>query len=78
MVDVARHIEKAEEAARKRNYDFAIELYQQILELAPGNATAFAGLRDAAVKRLGGKPPGAMGILKTAAPRARVRSRIAS
>ena len=72
MVDVARHVEKAEEAARKRNYDYAIELFQQILELAPDNATAFAGLRDAAVKRLGGKSPGAGAMIKAAVPRARI------
>lgn len=72
MVDVTRHIEKADEAARKRNYDYAIELYQQILELAPGNAKAFSGLRDAAVKRLGGKAPGAGAMFKAAVPRARI------
>ncbi len=74
MVDVTRHIEKAEEAVRRKNFDYAIELYGQILELAPGNAHAFAGFREAAVKRLGGKPPGAGALLKSAVPRARVKA----
>jgi tetratricopeptide (TPR) repeat protein len=72
MVDVTRHIEKADEAARKRNFDYAIELFQQILEMAPGSAPAFSGLRDAAVKRLGGKAPGAGALFKAAMPRARI------
>ncbi len=28
-----KHIQKAEEAARRRNYDFAVQLYQQILRI---------------------------------------------
>ena len=32
-VDYTKHIQKAEEAARRRNYDFAVQLYQQILEI---------------------------------------------
>ena len=34
-MDYSKHIQKAEEAARRRNYDFAVELYQQLLELDP-------------------------------------------
>src|SRR5262245_23760408 len=72
MPDVESHIGKAEEAVRRKNFDFAIELFLQILEIAPGNARAFSGLRDAAVRRCGGKPPGAAAMLKAAVPRARI------
>jgi len=44
-MDFTKHIQKAEEAARRRNYDFAVELYQQLLELDPDQGQARAGLR---------------------------------
>jgi len=44
-VDYSKHIQKAEEAARRRNYDFAIQLYQQILEIDANVGDARAGLR---------------------------------
>ncbi len=46
-VDYSKHIQKAEEAARRRNYDFAIELYQQILEIDADIGEARSGLRSA-------------------------------
>ena len=46
-MDYTKHIQKAEEAARRRNYDFAVELYQQLLELDPDQGEARAGLRRA-------------------------------
>lgn len=51
MVDYTKHIQKAEEAARRRNYDFAIQLYQQLLEIDPDVGEARAGLRVALRKR---------------------------
>ena len=64
-MDYSKHIQKAEEAARRRNYDFAIQLYQQLLEINPDVGEARAGLRQALLKRhqakkgggLFGKPP---------------------
>jgi tetratricopeptide (TPR) repeat protein len=50
-VDFTKHIEKAEEALRRRNYDFAIELYQQLLEIDPDQGDARSGLRRALKKR---------------------------
>jgi len=47
LVDYSKHIKKAEEASRRRNYDFAIELYQQLLEIEPDQGDARAGLRRA-------------------------------
>jgi tetratricopeptide (TPR) repeat protein len=44
-VDFSKQIQKAEEAARRRNYDFAVKLYQQLLEIDPDQADARAGLR---------------------------------
>lgn len=44
-MDYSKHIQKAEEAVRRRNYDFAIQLYQQILEIDPDVGEARGGLR---------------------------------
>ena len=59
VVDYSKHIQKAEEATRRRNYDFAIELYQQLLEIEPDQGDARAGLRKAlklrAEQKKGGK-----------------------
>lgn len=51
MVDYSKHIQKAEEAARRRNYDFAVQLYQQLLEIDPDVGEARAGLRRALKQR---------------------------
>ncbi len=51
LVDYSKHIQKAEEATRRRNYDFAVQLYQQLLEIDPDVGEARAGLRRALVKR---------------------------
>jgi tetratricopeptide (TPR) repeat protein len=50
-LDFSKQIQKAEEAARRRNYDFAIELYQQILDIDPDQGEARGGLRQALKKR---------------------------
>jgi tetratricopeptide (TPR) repeat protein len=50
-LDFSKQIQKADEAARKRNFDFAIQLYQQILEIQPDEGEARAGLRQALKKR---------------------------
>ncbi len=50
-VDFSKHIQKAEEALRRRNFDFAIELYRQLLDLNPDLGPARAGLRQAIRKR---------------------------
>lgn len=69
MVDYSKHIQKAEEAARRRNYDFAIQLFQQLLEIDPDVGEARAGLRRALVKRDEQKRGGKLfGKLKGAGP----------
>jgi Flp pilus assembly protein TadD len=50
-VDFTKHIQKAEEAFRRRNYDFAVEVYQQLLDIDPDQAEARSGLRQALKKR---------------------------
>lgn len=46
-MDYSKHIQKAEEAARRRNYDFAVQLYAQILDIDADVGEARAGLRRA-------------------------------
>ena len=50
-LDFSKQIQKAEEAFRRRNYDFAVELYRQLLDLEPDLGEARAGLRRALRKR---------------------------
>ncbi len=57
-MDYSKQIQKAEEAHRRRNYDFAIELYQQLLELAPDLGDARSGLRRALKERFERKKGG--------------------
>ena len=68
-MDYSKHIQKADEAARRRNYDFAIQLYKQLLEINPDVGDARAGLRRAFRARheaKGGR--GLFGKLKGAGP----------
>lgn len=51
MVDYSKHLQKADEALKRRNWDFAIEVYQQLLELEPDLAEARGGLRQALRRR---------------------------
>ncbi|PIE23586.1 MAG: hypothetical protein CSA62_07025 [Planctomycetota bacterium] len=46
-MDLSKHLEKADEAKRRRNYPLAIGLYQQILGLDPDQEDARRGLREA-------------------------------
>ncbi len=63
-MDFTKQIQKAEEAARRRNYDFAVELYQQILEIDPDQGDARAGLRQSLKKRWEAKGGGG-GLFRT-------------
>ena len=44
-MDVSKLLDRAREAAEKRNYDYAVELYLQACKLSPDNATARRELR---------------------------------
>lgn len=50
-MDFSKHIQKAEEAVRRRNYDFAVEVYQQLLDIDPDQGEARRGLRQVLKKR---------------------------
>lgn len=50
-MDFTKQLQKADEALRRRNWDFAVELYQQLLELSPDLGEARGGLRQALKKR---------------------------
>ncbi len=50
-MDFSKQIQKAEEALRRKNHDFAIELYRQLIDLDPDQGEARAGLRRALKKR---------------------------
>lgn len=56
-MDLSKHLEKAEEAVKRRNYAFAVNLYAQLLALQPDNGKARAGLRTALFKKAELKPP---------------------
>lgn len=46
-MDFSKHIQKAEEALKRRNWDFAIEVYRQLVDIDPDHGDARAGLRVA-------------------------------
>ena len=58
MVDFSKHLQKAEEALRRRNYDFAVEMYRQLLDLDPDQGDARKGLRQALKARHDAKSGG--------------------
>lgn len=57
-LDFSKQIQKAEEAVRRRNYDFAVDLYQSILEIDADQGEARAGLRQALRQRFEAKKGG--------------------
>ena len=50
-MDLNKLIERAEEATRRKNYDGAIALFHQLLDLHPGSAEGRRGLREALLKK---------------------------
>lgn len=68
-MDYSKHIAKAEEASRRRNHDFAVQLYRQILDIDPDVGEARAGLRRALKARADAKKGGKlMKLVKGAGP----------
>ena len=57
-MDYSKHLEKADEALRRKNFDFAIEVYQQLLELEPDLGEARRGLRQALRRKFEAKGGG--------------------
>lgn len=60
-MDFSKQLAKAEEAAQRRNYDFAADLYRQLLDIEPDLGPARAGLRRANQKRAERKKRGIFG-----------------
>jgi tetratricopeptide (TPR) repeat protein len=50
-MDISKHLERAAEAGRKKNFDFAISLYNQTLAIKPGYREAWLGLLRTAARR---------------------------
>ncbi len=50
-MDFSKQLQKADEALRRRNYDFAVDLYRSLLDISPDLGEARAGLRQALRKR---------------------------
>ncbi|MBP9893662.1 MAG: hypothetical protein KBG84_17290, partial [Planctomycetes bacterium] len=70
MADVSRFLSKADEALKKRNYDYAIQMYREALISDPGNAEARRNYRMALLRKYDehGYPSsffGGLGALKT-------------
>lgn len=70
MADVSRFLSKADEALKKRNYDYAIQMYREALISDPGNADARRNYRLALMRKYDeqGYPKslfGALGAMKT-------------
>ena len=61
MVDVSKHLERAEKEVQKKNFDAAILIYDQIIALEPDCGDARAGKRRAGLKKFQkAYPSGAM------------------
>lgn len=56
-MDLSKHLEKAEEAVKRRGYPLAIDIYNKLLAMQPDNGEARRGLRTALFKRAEAKPP---------------------
>ena len=56
-MDLSKHLEKAEDAAKRRNYALAVKIYGQLLGLQPDFGPARAGLHRVRFKKAGAKPP---------------------
>jgi tetratricopeptide (TPR) repeat protein len=69
MADASRFLAKADEALKKRNYDYAIQMYETAMETEPGNADARRNYRVALVRKYeqDGYPRVGLGGLKTMA-----------
>ncbi|MCB9935639.1 MAG: hypothetical protein H6840_08085 [Planctomycetes bacterium] len=51
MADVSKFLAKADEALKKRNYDYAIQMYESAMEADPGNPAARSNFRLALVRK---------------------------
>ncbi|MCI0589032.1 MAG: tetratricopeptide repeat protein [Planctomycetes bacterium] len=69
-MDTSHHIEKAEEAIRRKNFEFAVTLYRQLLEIRPDDGAARRGLHRALRQRHEYRPtPKALALVTGVIPR---------
>ena len=74
-LDFSKQIQKADEALRRKNYDFAVDLYRHLLDMNPDLGEARAGLRQALKKRHERKKGGRLlRAVSGAAPLAKART----
>jgi|GEM_PF-1315167 len=59
-MDVSKYIEKAREAAERRNYDYAIDMYLTVCKMVPDHPTARRELRAVENRKSKEKPPSFM------------------
>ena len=73
-MDFSKQLAKAEEAFRRRNYDFAADLYRQLVDIDPDLGEARGGLRQANKKRAEREKRGLFGRAGGAVPMSRARA----
>lgn len=56
-MDLSKHLEKADEAVKKRNYALATDIYSKLLAMQPDSGEARAGLRRSLFKKAEAKKP---------------------
>lgn len=56
-MDLSKHLEKADDAVKRRSYAVAVDIYSKVLAMQPDNGEARAGLRRALFKKAEAKPP---------------------
>lgn len=71
---MAGFVDKAREAAKKKNYDYAVEMYNEHLKLTPGDVDSRKELRLVERERFRLNPPGMLSRAKIAAQVAGVKA----
>ncbi len=67
-MDIDKHLEKAQDAVRRKNFDGAISLFEQLLKLQPDHLRARKSLYEAALRRYEHKRPMKALLLASASP----------
>jgi tetratricopeptide (TPR) repeat protein len=55
-MDLSKHLEKADDAIRRKNFDYGIDLFRQLLTVSPGDYKARLGLHRAYMRKQEVKP----------------------
>lgn len=62
-MDLSKHLDKAADAVKRRNYKLAVQICGQLLALQPDSGEARAALREALFKKAQQKPPSKVAAL---------------